>query len=114
MSESIIDVGGRRRATGDGTARTDTAETTQGSLPHTGATGSGPVFPVLCSSYGDEVIARRRYAHPVGYTANFKSDGVVFTLFDDGSLSTPETTEANGEEATEGETTGGEKESAQQ
>jgi hypothetical protein len=113
VSEQVIEVGGRDRMPDDATVLPGTGlvETTEGALPRAGAGGTGPVFPTICRTYGSEVTGRRRYAHPVGYAANFRSDGVVFTLFDDSSLSTPTSED---EEAAEAETTGGEKEAAQQ
>jgi len=86
--ESLIEVTSRERVKAKrGTRVTDVKK---GALPDTGA-GGVPALPAMCGNYGPEITSRRCYANPVGYAADFKRDGVVFTLFEDDAIHTPST-----------------------
>lgn len=99
VSESMIDVTGTQSVP-PGTMMADTGLTTtaEGLISGGGISGAGPLHPAICRGYGDEVTSRRRYGHPVGYQADFRSDGVRFRLFPDHSIEAPRAAEEEAEE----------------
>ncbi len=86
--ESVIEVTPQKRVTAK--RGTGVADVKKGARPDTGA-GGRAALPTMCGNYGPEITSRRCYPNPVGYMANFKRDGVVFTLFENDAIHTPHT-----------------------